>query len=132
VKNFRENQTAMGKKGKKFWGPIFWDHLMVCAATYTPDKRDAVEIYVTKVLPVILPCQDPCARNLLKHLKKLPIKKYLGDKTSLFLWCYILHDLVNQEITAENPEDPRTSPEYVKTKANWFSSVEEDCPGCQT
>lgn len=86
--------------GKDFWGPKVWETIHILAITYTPEKKQAFKQFIND-LTVLLPC-DECRLHLKSNLKKIPLDHYLTNNRQLFLWSYLLHDLVNQQLNKQS------------------------------
>jgi len=105
---------------KKFWGPYIWRALHSMAAVYKPEYKTYFKQLVYS-LPGILPC-DECKHHLIENLKILPLTDdYLSDNNHLFLWTFLLHDLVNKQLAKE-------SPSFEKIKSLYFN--EKNCASC--
>lgn len=51
----------------------------------------------------IIPCVDPCRKNMKEHLKEMPPDNHFGSAKELFYWTYRLHDMVNKTNGKESP-----------------------------
>ncbi len=99
------------RRGKDFWGPAQWTALHSYAATYETKMRNSFIRYVYSMID-LLPCIS-CRQHMLRNVEVFPIEKYLKDNHSVFLWTYLLHNLVNQDIGVP-------SPPYHLTKKYFF------------
>ena len=107
-----------------FAGPAGWLTLHSAATTYepTPSRREGFKALV-KGFETNFPCEN-CRRNFSKHLKELPLEKYLGNRDELFLWTYLMHDKVNQLKKVK-------SPPLQRVKKYYFESLGVDCSNCE-
>ena len=108
---------------KDFIGPSVWKNLHYFASSYNPEQASAFKMFVQS-LTVLFPC-PMCADNLKQKLKEIPIDNYLKNRDDLFFWTYLIHDVVNKQISAEmvkiNPRKrPKISPPFDKIKAYYF------------
>jgi len=103
-----------------FWGPHYWRGIHSIAASYNSDKRHAFKRLIY-ALPGLLPSNES-RQALLNCLKILPLTdEYLKDKSSTFLWTYLLHDLINKQLG-------KTSPSFESIKHVYFNNLE--CTHC--
>jgi hypothetical protein len=96
--------------GKNFWGNPLWT-LLHSTSSYYDHKNAQYFIQLLICYSVLLPCEK-CKKNFKYKLKKYSPNQYLLNKEDLFFYTYLLHDLVNENITLEDSEHPKTSPEY--------------------
>jgi hypothetical protein len=123
------DNKSVEKKGRDFWGPSEWKSIHSKCAVYKPESAAAFKKYINS-LPDILPCED-CGKHFKKNLEKYPLDTYLGNNHDLFFWSYLIHDVVNQQITEANPsKPPKISPPFDKVKAYYFRGLGEDCKVC--
>lgn len=103
------------------WGKINWNFIHNMAVHY--DKKIINEyIYFFKILLLALLKQEceKCAKHYEENIKSFPIENYLKDANYLFLWTYLLHDMVNKRITKETGII-KESPDYNAIKNYYFS-----------
>jgi Erv1 / Alr family len=86
--------------GKAYWGPILWTLIHGLALLCDTEPKATVFARVLATFPIIMGCKE-CADHLELNLGHLPIQEYMGDRRSLFVYTYALHDLVNKQINAE-------------------------------
>ena len=106
----------------KFWGPCFWRTIHAFAASYrpTPEVKAAFKQFVYS-LTGIMPCKA-CREHYIHNLRQIPLtEEYLKDAHNLFLWSYLLHDLVNKQLG-------KVSPPFEDVKAQYFN--EQVCGSC--
>jgi len=105
-----------------FWGPYFWRAIHSFAASYRPslEVKTAFKQFIYSLIGII-PC-DECRDSFTRFLVQLPLTEvYLTNAHSLFLWTYLLHDLVNKKIN-------KTSPPFDVIKAQYFNN--NVCSSC--
>lgn len=103
-----------------FWGPCMWRAIHSFAAAYQPEVKGAFKQFIYS-LPGIIPC-NVCRSQLNKILQQLPLgDDYLKDSHNLFLWSYLLHDLVNKNLG-------KISPPLKDIKAQYFNP--KVCQSC--
>jgi len=103
-----------------FWGPSYWRAIHSIATTYTMDNKEAFRKFIY-ALPGILPCEKS-RKTFLKVLDILPLTEdYLQNKHTLFLWTYLIHDIINKQLG-------KISPSFEKVKQYYFGSL--DCKNC--
>jgi hypothetical protein len=116
VNNFYNEKIA----DRKFWGKCIWESIHCMAAIYKPEYKYYFKQLIFS-LPGILPCDD-CRQHLINNLKILPLTdEYLSNNHSLFLWTFLLHDLVNKQLG-------KISPPFEKIKSFYFN--ENFCADC--
>jgi hypothetical protein len=108
--------------GNYFWGPAVWKTIHSFAVSYTPDQREQFRFFINN-LTNILPC-EMCRKHLRDNLRALPIDNYLSDHNRLFLWTYLLHDRVNQQLG-------KKSPPYEQVKKIYFQHMGTTCTDCK-
>lgn len=120
-----------GAKGKDFVGPPTWTLIHSIAANYDVSQSKGVKEFMLS-LTKVFPCAV-CRKNLMEKLTdKIPVDNYLGSRDDLFLWSYIIHDMVNQHINKYHPGDKKKiSPPYEQVKAFYFDKFDEDCKSCR-
>ncbi len=105
-----------------FWGPCFWRSIHAFAAAYrpTPEVKTAFKQFIYS-LTGIIPCKV-CREHYVRNLNQIPLsEEYLKDAHNLFLWTYLLHDLVNRQLG-------KVSPPFEEIKAQYFNvNVCETC-----
>jgi hypothetical protein len=121
-------------KGRKFWGPKFWDVIHILCSTYEPSQAQALKSFIVG-LTLLLPCPT-CREHLKENLKKYPIDGYLRNNHDTFFWSYMIHDAVNQQcnsrIHSEDGEDvEKISPPFDEIKRYYFTALGEECKMCQ-
>lgn len=117
-----EKQYIVNVANNKFWGPHFWRVIHSFAAAYRPtyEVKQAFKQFIYS-LTGILPC-DVCRQHYLENLKQLPLtEEYLSNSHNLFLWSYLLHDLVNKKLG-------KYSPPFEQVKSIYFN--DEICETC--
>jgi len=121
----------MDKKGKKFIGPPTWTLIHSLAASYDPSQSSAFKSFMISLV-TLFPC-EVCRKNLKDKLtSKIPLDNYLGSKEDLFLWTYIIHDMVNQHINEYHPEKtPKVSPPYIEIRDFYFDKIGDECKECK-
>jgi hypothetical protein len=119
--NFNNNVSHVD--GKNFWGPKVWSTIHIFSASYTPDQKQAFKDYIYNVLPKLLPCES-CRSHLKENIKTIPLEPYLTNNHNVFLWSYLLHDLVNKQLG-------KTSPAYNQIKEVYFKGLGPDCTSCK-
>lgn len=81
------------------WGRHFWYTFHVSALGY-PNNPSQVDAQIYKDFYTsfgkALPCKK-CSDNYAKHLRQMPIDKYLSSPDSLFMWTVDMHNIVNKE-----------------------------------
>lgn len=112
----------MSKTGKSFWGPPTWHTIHAFAAAYTPSQREHFKAFIYS-MQYTLPC-DYCRQHLTQNLRQVKIDEYLDNNHNLFLWSYILHDLVNKQLG-------KTSPPYDVVKTYYFKGMGPECKSCK-
>jgi len=121
----------LAKKGKDFWGSPAWTTLHSFAAAYRPEKRQSFLNFV-KAFPDLLPC-DECGEHFRLNLQRIPVENYMKTNSELFFWTYLLHDLVNQQISKHKPASQRKrSPPFDEVKDYYFRALSNDCQVCST
>lgn len=119
------------KSGKDFWGPAVWQTIHSFAAAYKPSPstfkafKDMIWAFTE-----LLPC-DFCRANLVKKLNAHPPDPYLNSNDDLFLWTYLIHDMVNVHISKYHPETPKNSPCYDDVKSLYFNALGKECSDCK-
>lgn len=106
----------------KFWGPCFWRTIHSFAASYrpTPHVKKAFKQFIYS-LHGIIPCRM-CREHYSKNLQQLPLTdEYLKNSHNLFLWSYLLHDLVNKQLN-------KVSPSFESVKIQYFNDTV--CKSC--
>lgn len=105
-----------------FWGPCFWRTIHAFAAAYRPEPvvKSAFKQFIYSLTGVI-PCNQ-CRTHFVRNLSQIPLtEEYLKDAHNLFLWSYLLHDLVNKQLG-------RHSPPFETVKAKYFN--DNVCSSC--
>lgn len=111
-------------RNEHFWGPHFWRVIHSFAAAYrpTPEVKQAFKQFIYS-LNGLLPCME-CKIHFNHNLKQLPLTdKYLESSHNLFLWSYLLHDLVNKQLN-------KNSPSFQHIKSQYFNDTV--CSNCGT
>jgi len=121
----------MSEDPKAFWGSSYWRMIHSSAVVYkpTPENAKAFKAMMWS-LTKLLPC-DVCKINLTKKLTIFPPDQYLGSNEDLFLWTYIIHDLVNKHVSKYHPDRPKVSPCYDEIKKLYFDNLGKDCSDCK-
>lgn len=117
------------KKGRNFWGPPIWDTIHITAATLRPENADKF-VSMLWNLSDLIPC-DYCSVNLKEKLREHPPGPYLRNNHDAFFYSYLLHDLANQQITREHPDEAKVSPRFDDIKAYYFLALGEECKDCK-
>ena len=103
-----------------FWGPCFWRAIHSFSASYRPAVKQAFKQFVYS-LNGIIPCER-CKGHFQRNLNQIPLTEdYLKNSHNLFLWSYLLHDLVNRQLG-------KISPPFEEIKAQYFNA--EICGSC--
>lgn len=103
---------------KGFWGPSTWCTLHTASIGYKPENRLSFIQFVNS-LPYLLPCHY-CREHLFGNLRTLPLdEKSLQNSTTLFMWTYFLHDLVNKQLKK------RPSPAFQIAQNYYHSHIDE-------
>lgn len=124
-------KKELNKTGRSFWGPSEWKSLHSKCAVYKPQYAESFKAYINS-LPDLLPCEE-CGNHFRANLKKYPVDTYLGNNHDLFFWSYLIHDVVNLQINASKPSQPKKiSPPFDKVKQYYFRALGEDCKVCNT
>ena len=84
----------------EIWGPYFWFTLHTVTLAYPEkptylDKSHYQNFFIS--LQNVLPCKI-CQQHYHNHLKEFPISSFLGSKESLVIWCFKLHNKVNESL----------------------------------
>lgn len=108
--------------GKEFWGPAFWKTIHSLAIAYHPNQKQYFKQYMNN-LTYVLPC-EVCREHLKNNLKILPMDSYLDNNHQLFLWSYLLHDLVNKQLG-------KKSPPFNVIKQAYLKGMGPDCQVCK-
>lgn len=120
-----KNRGVIYKKidASVFAGPATWHFLHSTAATYDgSDSSKRGFISIIDGIQKTFPCPN-CRKNLAKHLKELPLEKYLDNCDDLFLWTYLMHDKVNQLKHVK-------SPPLNEVKKYYFNTLGVICQSC--
>jgi hypothetical protein len=85
---------------QNIWGPHLWFSLHTISFNYPlnpsdSDKENCKNFF--KTLQYVIPC-SVCKKNYIRHLKELPIEKYVENRKALVYWTIDMHNLVNGEI----------------------------------
>lgn len=117
-------------KGKEFVGPPTWSLIHSLAAAYDPSQSQAFKVFMNSMV-TLFPCKE-CRKNLKKKLEvTIPMDNYLGSREDLFLWTYIIHDMVNQHINKYHPDKKqKTSPPYSQIRQFYFEKLGDECKEC--
>lgn len=100
---------------KSFWGPATWCMIHMTAAGYRPEYVHSFKYFIYS-LPYLLPCNE-CRGHLGENLKKWPLTdQSLSSSKSLFLWTYLLHDLVNKQLR-------KKSTQYQTEELKYFTNI---------
>jgi len=100
-----------------YWGPAFWRVIHSFSATYKPSPK-ARQAYIQFIhsLIGITPC-SVCRDNFEQALKQIPLtEEYLQDGNRLFLWSFLLHDLINKKLGKHSPSFESIKKEYFNDK----------------
>lgn len=110
-----------------FAGPAGWVFLHSAAASYEPSMANGFKMLINGFV-ITFPCER-CRGNLVKHLKELPLDKYLGNRDELFLWTYLMHDKVNK-LKHVVYSGGQSSPPFEEIKKYYFESLNLHCTNC--
>jgi hypothetical protein len=103
---------------KTFWGPSVWCSIHIASASYKPENKYSFTNFIYS-LPYLLPCKD-CCKHLYKNLQTLPLtEKSLDNNKNLFMWSYLLHDLVNKQL------NKKPSPVYSFAEKYYFQNIND-------
>lgn len=105
----------MNRTGKDFWGPPTWTTLHILGYCSTPETSEYYEKFWW-LLTKLLPCMNPCAKNLESKLSRLNMRGYLKSQGGGFLLSYIIHDMANQNINKYQSGTVKVSPPLEKVK----------------
>ena len=88
------------------WGSHAWMILHTICFNYPKkqsfnDKQN-IKQYISSFINVI-PCET-CKSSFREIYGRLPINEFINDRYGVFLWSYIVHDLVNQKLNKISPE----------------------------
>lgn len=109
-------------KAADFWGPALWRTIHSAAAAYDPtQKKDFISFAEGQLR--LIPCED-CREHWQKVLDTIPVRDYIENNHSLFLWSYLAHDMVNKSIG-------KSSPPYENVKIEHFNALGEKCSSCE-
>jgi len=108
--------------GKKFWGPALWKTIHCFAASYTPDKKNSFKKFMFE-LQYLIPCEE-CKMHYINNLETFKMDNYMTNNHQLFLWSYLLHDIVNKQLG-------KHSPPYELVKIIYFKGLGSDCHLCK-
>ena len=78
------------------WGPSFWYVIHTSALYYNTEDKAGFKNFINSLV-YTLPCKK-CRLHLSENLTKLPLDDYLKDNEQMFLWTYLLHDMVNKQL----------------------------------
>jgi len=82
---------------KDFWGHASWITIHTAGIRYKPETSISFKQFIY-ALPYLLPC-ELCREHLYDNLKTIPLDDaVLQNNNTVFLWTYLLHDLVNKQI----------------------------------
>ena len=116
--------------GKSFWGPPIWFSIHSISCTLRLEDADAYKTFLWS-LTRLLPCVDICRKNLRDKLTKFPPDAYLTNNHDAFFYSYMLHDMVNQNVSEMNPsENPKKSPNFDDIKSFYFKGLSQECKDC--
>lgn len=104
-----------------FAGPAGWVTLHSAAAAYEPWQAKGFKMLVEGFANTF-PCPR-CREHFRKHLKEIPLEKYLGNRDEVFLWTYLMHDKVNKIKRVK-------SPPLEQVKRYYFESLNLNCDDC--
>lgn len=123
-------QQTEDLKGKSFWGPPIWQTIHILAATLEPENAQEYKTFL-ELLTKLLPCKKECCYNLSAKLKAIPPDAYLTNNHDAFFYSYLLHDMVNEQITNAHPElPPKQSPDFDEVKYKMFRALSQECKDC--
>lgn len=104
-------------KNNNFWGPNVWKLIHISALSYNPSKKHSYFSFIYS-LPDLLPC-EVCRDHLSQNLKNFPLtEEYLQSSDMLFLWTYILHDIVNHQLKKRSPPFDEIKHHYLQNIHN--------------
>lgn len=114
--------------GKMFWGPILWAFIHTFGMLYTPhhqyvtNPNPPIESPFTELMYLLVDligCNE-CREHLRINLQTLNIHDYTSSSSDMFRYTYILHDLVNKQITAANPNKPEHISPPLNDVYKWY------------
>ena len=103
----------------KDWGPPMWVSLHTITFGYPEnpskqDKKNYKEFFWG--LQYVLPCSY-CRDSYAKFIKCIPIDDYLGSRTCLTYWMYLIHDQVNKKLGTTSPLFEKVQDRYERMRA---------------
>ena len=78
------------------------------------DKKNYKEFFWG--LQYVLPCSY-CRDSYAKFIKCIPIDDYLGSRTCLTYWMYLIHDQVNKKLGTTSPLFEKVQDRYERMRA---------------
>lgn len=110
MKDFRKINFAPYLWGKHGW--IFFSHV---ALSYpknpTLEEKNAYKSFFMSI-GSILPCEK-CSINYEKHIKEIPIDKYLENKDTLFSWVIKMENKVNEVLNKPLLDEKKIKEKYM-------------------
>jgi len=110
---------------KKFWGNATWSLIHIFAIIFDNSNSTSYKQFIYS-LPGVLPCAK-CRKHLEQNLITLPLdSNRLENSQTLFLWTFLLHDLVNHQLEPKkNSPSFQNAYEYYRRMAvngQWLES----------
>jgi hypothetical protein len=98
------------------WGFHAWKFLHMAALSFpdqptTDDKNDFKTFFYS--LKHVLPC-GKCRNNFNKHIKEIPIDKYLDSPDSLFTWVVKLQNIIASDFGGKLQNKDELKKEYYR------------------
>lgn len=114
------------------WGSRGWFFLHCVAAGYPVDPYEYDDIHGNtrghtrrtyssffKNTGHVLPCRS-CRESYLAFISEIPIEKYIDSRQKLFEWLFIIHNKVNEKISAKQEASLRNIVnKYERFRATW-------------
>jgi len=110
-------------ENKIIWKKCFWRTIHSFAASYRvkPEVKSAFKQFIYSLIGLI---PQPESMQYATALNRVPLTdEYLKDAHNLFLWSYLIHDLVNKETG-------KSSPPFEEIKKMYFNDTV--CQSCGT
>lgn len=112
----------------RFWGPSGWKLLHMVAYNY-PDKPSEVDKQKYGMfynnLKYVLPCKY-CRISLTSFMDELPIEKYIGSKSKLTRWIYLIHNKVNNKLRGQGL-NTEPDPPLCQVDKKYEKMLQEKC-----
>lgn len=117
-------QRHTDQTNRPFFGPCIWKTIHISTISYDPTSEESRSnmLAFLKSVATILPCKV-CSEHYKEMLAKYPPTNYLSSNERLFLWSYIIHDLVNKRLH-------KRSPKFLEVKKYYFDHLGYKCLSC--